>query len=371
MSAFRRLVELLSGKGGITVPSHAPVPRRVSLALGAIIAVSSGIVLVKAGDSPAIREVFLEFNKPIRRVVQTYAPAVSEIRLPKFFPRSDSQSTYTAPRSAPAPRPDPVMRESGMPQGALEANRPVPAEPKRVAAKPPRGLTTPEPGLHTATNYCVRLCDGFAFPIGRAGMGDERAHEIACRNACPSSPTALYTMPRGGKDFSDAYSPRGGASYSALPMAFRYREHYDQACTCRPKGSTQTTSSLLTDFTLRRGDLTMTRLGMRHFDGSPTFPLRPNQFSDALRQLKNPREAQLVRGMEAASLRGMMPETVHASVQNRVSGEIQRAETRAGIRKVSEFRGGSQRFEEMRPTQVMGPVPVRHIDRRQGLVAMN
>ncbi len=91
-----------------------------------------------------------------------------------------------------------------------------------------------------------------------------------------------------------------------------------------PKGATQSASTLLTDFTLRRGDLTMTRLGMKHFDGSATFPLRANQFSDALRQLKKPREVQLVRGMEAASLRGIMPETVQTAVRNRVTSEIRR-----------------------------------------------
>ncbi len=65
---------------------------------------------------------------------------------------------------------------------------------------------------------------------------------------------------------------RGGANYSALPTAFRYRDRYDKACTCRPKGSTQSASALLNDFTLRRGDLAMTRTGMRHFDGIKTYP---------------------------------------------------------------------------------------------------
>ncbi len=78
-----------------------------------------------------------------------------------------------------------------------------------------------------------------------------------------------------------------------------------------------------------------------------------------------------MRGMEAASLRGIMPAEVQANVRQRVTTEIVQAETKAGLRKVSEFKGGSPRFEEMRPAQPLGPQPVRKVDRRQGLVAMN
>lgn len=369
MAASQRLLEHFRGRGEPLVVK-APVSRAVSVVLGAIIAISSGIVLVKAGDSPAIREVFMEFNKPIRRAVQTYAPSFTELRVPQVFRRNDTQSRASAPPPSAPARSDLLAGNQGLPQATLEKLRPVPAEATRLP-KLSRALTGPTPGLYTATNYCVRLCDGFAFPVGRAGFGDEGAHEVACRLACPNAATALFTMPRGAKDFSDAYSSRGGANYAALPTAFRYRDRYDQACSCRPKGSTQSASALLTDFTLRRGDLTMTRLGMRHFDGSTTFPLRPTQFSDAVRQLKNPREIQLVRGMEAASLRGVMPMDVHANVRQRVAGEIRQAEIKAGIRKVSEFSGGAPNFEEMRPARVMGPQPVRQIERRQGMIAMN
>ncbi len=183
-----------------------------------------------------IRETVAELNKPIRRAVQTYAPSFSDLRMPQVFRRTESQANYGATRQAPiGPRESLTTGIGGLPQGALEGLKPVPAE----TVRPPRtsrSLTNPEPGLYTATNYCVRLCDGFAFPVGRAGIGDEAAHEAACRMACPDVQTALFTMPRGAKDFSEAYSPRGGANYSALPTAFRYRDRYDKACTCRPKG---------------------------------------------------------------------------------------------------------------------------------------
>ncbi len=241
MAASKRLLEHFRDR--TTAPSKPPMPKAVSLFLGAVIAVSTGIVLVKAGDSPMIRETVAELNKPIRRAVQTYAPSFSDLRVPQVFRRTDSQANYGATRQAPiGPRESLTSGIGSLPQGALEGLKPVPAE----TVRPPRtsrSLTSPEPGLYTATNYCVRLCDGFAFPVGRAGMGDEAAHEAACRMACPDAQTALFTMPRGAKDFSEAYSPRGGASYSALPTAFRYRDRYDKACTCRPKGSTQSASA--------------------------------------------------------------------------------------------------------------------------------
>lgn len=370
MAASRRLSEHFRDRP-ICVAGKSSISGKTSLVLGAVIAVSTGILLIQAGDSPMLRETFSELHKPIRRAVQTAAPAIADLLVPQVFRRPETRSISSAGINAPAKRPGSPGGAGSLPGGALEGLKPVPAE----TAHPPRSDGTPaglaEPGLHAATNYCVRLCDGFAFPIGPAGAGDEGAHEIACRIACPRAQTALFTMPRGAKDFSEAYSPRGGASYAALPTAFRYRERHDQACICRPKGSTQSPSALLFDFTLRRGDLTMTRQGMRHFDGSPTFPLRQNQFSDALRQLQNPREIKHVRGMEAASLRGRMPVEVHANLSQRPTMEIIQPGMKAAIGRVSGFSGTSPGFEEMRAARPPGPQPIRQMGRGQGLIAMN
>ncbi|MGL5448615.1 MAG: DUF2865 domain-containing protein, partial [Rhabdaerophilum sp.] len=281
MSGLRLLTENFRGRGE-TSGAGRKFGRVASLLLGGVIAIAAGTVLVKAGSDPQIREVFLEFNKPIRRAVEPYIP---QVRMPQVFRRSEPRQTQTlstapAPRYVPSARQETVERSSGLPRGVMDA-RPIEMRPKeglqplprvQTERKPKfdRNVTTPMPGLETATNYCVRLCDGYAFPVGRAGMGDEGAQEAACRLACPMSPVALYTMPKGAKDFSEA--TRGGANYSALPTAFNYRESYNSTCTCRPKGQTQSASALLSDFTLRRGDLAMTRIGVRHFDGSSRFP---------------------------------------------------------------------------------------------------
>lgn len=377
MAAWRRLLGHFRDRP-ICVAGKLSISGMTSLALGAVIAVSTGILLIQAGHSPILRETLTGLNKPIRLAVETHASSIADWRVSLPFWRPETQSASSSGINAPAQRPGSPGGAGSLPGEALEGLKPVPAE----AAPPPRSNRAQgggaEPGLHAATNYCVRLCDGFAFPIGRAGTGDEGAHEMACRIACPGAQTALFTMPRGARDFSEAYSPRGGANYSALPTAFRYRERYDRACICRPKGSTQPASALLTDFTLRRGDLTMTRQGMRHFDGSPTFPLRQNQFSDALRQMENPGELQLVRGMEAASLRGRRPADLLANPRHPLANprhllatEILQPEMKAGIRRVSEFPGTGPGFEEMRTARPPGPQPIGQMGQRQGLIAMN
>lgn len=379
MSGLRLLTENFRGRGEV---SRRNFSRAASLLLSGVIAISAGTVLVKAGNDPQIREVFLEFNKPIRRAVEPY---IQQVRMPQVFRRSEPKQVHTRPeprpnqtlstassRFLPSAREERIEQASGLPRGALDAKaieglQPVPKRPRM--AKFNRNLTSAEPGLETATNYCVRLCDGFAFPVGRAGIGDEGAQEAACRLACPLSPVALYTMPKGAKDFSEA--SRGGANYSALPTAFNYRDSYNSSCTCRPKGQTQSASALLSDFTLRRGDLAMTRIGVRHFDGDVRFPHKMASFSDALGKLKDPKEIRRVKEMEAASLRGNLPVEAHASVRNRIANEIRQAEVRAGTRKVVELSRPTRRFEEMQPKRNYGPQPVRMIERRQGMVALN
>jgi hypothetical protein len=372
MANLRRLTEHFRGRGETQGGSRG-TSRVASLMLGGVIAIAAGTVLVKAGSDPQIREVFLEFNKPIRRAVEPY---VQQVRMPQVFRRTETRQVQTLnsapPRYLPSSRPDVAERSVGLPRGALDV-RPIeglqalPQAPRK--AKVNRNLTSPEPGLETATNYCVRLCDGFAFPVGRAGMGDEGAQEAACRLACPESQVALFTMPKGAKDFSEA--TRGGVNYSALPTAFRYRDSYNATCTCRPKGQTQSASALLGDFTLRRGDLAMTRIGVRHFDGSARFPHRSANFSDALGKLRDPKEIRRVKEMEAASLRGNLPVEAHAAVRNRVASEIRIAEMKAGNGRVVELEKPSRRFQELQAQRSYGPQPVRVIERRQGLVAMN
>lgn len=81
---------------------------------------------------------------------------------------------------------------------------------------------------------CVRLCDGFYFPIKAATTSATFAEdEEACRSSC-AAPARLFVYP------TDTGSPEemtdtAGRPYAKLPTAFLYRTTYDAACTCRPQ----------------------------------------------------------------------------------------------------------------------------------------
>ena len=79
---------------------------------------------------------------------------------------------------------------------------------------------------------CVRLCDGFYFPISfattRGGIHDDAA---ACERQCPSGSKLFFF--RGSDQTVDDMVALDGKPYTSLAMAFRFRETYIANCTCR------------------------------------------------------------------------------------------------------------------------------------------
>lgn len=310
-------------------------------------------------------------------------PAIFQSPRQRYEPRALGFAPLAlpeAPRFAPRQASRPRDRARPLPQGALDAQvrdqdpviqrdplkgrRDIPGRARSYAANWNNGA-----GLNASTNYCVRLCDGFAFPIGFAGRGSDGAHEAACQLACPGASTAVFTAPAGAKDIDEAI--RAGRPYSSLPNAFRYRATYDSACTCKSPGQTQSSLALLTDFTLRKGDLAMTRAGMRHFEGSTRFPYRANQFADALARVKDKREVALIRGMEAASLRGIITVAAQTHVRQRVVAEIRNADRLAARAGIIEVPRVVRAFEVVGASRRYGPQPVRVVTKRTGIVALN
>ena len=85
----------------------------------------------------------------------------------------------------------------------------------------------------TYRTMCVRLCDGFFFPISFATTPDRFAtDEAACRSRC-ASPARLYAYPNPGGEPEQMHDTRG-QPYSALKTAFLFRTNYDESCTCKP-----------------------------------------------------------------------------------------------------------------------------------------
>jgi Protein of unknown function (DUF2865) len=76
-----------------------------------------------------------------------------------------------------------------------------------------------------------------------------------------------------GSDQIDDATAGNGQRYSALPTAFHYRSSFEHACTCGTQGVRENTNALLSDPTLRKGDLVMTSEGVRMFRGSSSCEL--------------------------------------------------------------------------------------------------
>ena len=145
----------------------------------------------------------------------------------------------------------------------------------RAAAAP---MPRRAPMVLARQSMCVRLCDGFAFPVGAYhGEQDRAPHEAACQSQCPGARTALYVTPVGTDAMREAVSVGTGRTYSELPDAFHYTSVLSDACSCHPPSGNRI-ASLLRDFTLRRGDAVMTARGVQVFHGGTHYPYSRRDF---------------------------------------------------------------------------------------------
>jgi hypothetical protein len=94
----------------------------------------------------------------------------------------------------------------------------------------------------TYRTLCVRLCDGFYFPISFAvpESGFDRDAE-QCRASCGSAARLFYHANPGGS--VERMFDLSGRAYNALPTAFAYRKALVAGCSCRPQPSTAATAS--------------------------------------------------------------------------------------------------------------------------------
>lgn len=301
-----------SASGPAPAPASAPsfsdaASSRLSpkaLALGALCGALAAFVFapdlsaVIAGDDAGIHAFFV--NEAARRrtpPTQAYRPAPAA---PRAYVAAPGEHSYArAPLPAPARAYAPLdFREPALDairnatHGGFAAPR---AKPVRAARKPaPRALslatTLPAAWTPTATPssfepmgkraVCVRLCDGYHFPLGAVrGPADARAQAGMCESLCPGAPARVYVMQAGSEKIEEAVS-LDGRRYDRLPVAFRHASTRDNTCSCRPAGAAADSPvmSLLQDLTMRRGDAVMTTKGVRVFRGATRWPLRQRDF---------------------------------------------------------------------------------------------
>jgi hypothetical protein len=110
---------------------------------------------------------------------------------------------------------------------------------------------------NTFRTVCVRMCDGYYFPISYSTVPSKFADdERSCQALCPAAEVMLYTHHNPGEDIQQAVSVEGGRPYTELPNAFAYRKTYSPTCSCKGIGQTWADAlKTLDDQTVERGDI--------------------------------------------------------------------------------------------------------------------
>ncbi|MCB1510402.1 MAG: DUF2865 domain-containing protein [Hyphomicrobiaceae bacterium] len=90
-------------------------------------------------------------------------------------------------------------------------------------------------GLPFATyrTLCVRLCDGYYFPVSFSTLPTHFTRDAdACQSRC-AAPTELYFHRNPGGSIAEMVSQKSQEPYKSLRTAFRYRKEYVQGCSCK------------------------------------------------------------------------------------------------------------------------------------------
>jgi len=83
----------------------------------------------------------------------------------------------------------------------------------------------------TYRSICVRLCDGFFYPVSEHAYGGRLTQDATqCQSNC-AAPAELYVY-RPGAGPEQAISLNGSA-YTDLAVAFKYRKEYVKGCSCK------------------------------------------------------------------------------------------------------------------------------------------
>jgi hypothetical protein len=123
----------------------------------------------------------------------------------------------------------------------------------------------------TYRTVCVRMCDGYYFPISYSTVPNHFAEDqLACQRQCPASEAVLYSYRNPGEDINQAVSPSGHA-YSELPNAFLYRREIVASCSCRRPGQSWADALKGADdaSTIERGDIIVTEQNAKALSQPP------------------------------------------------------------------------------------------------------
>ncbi len=81
-------------------------------------------------------------------------------------------------------------------------------------------------------SVCVRLCDGFFYPIHYSTYGSLLGQDAQqCQSNC-AAPAELYVYRNPGQEIEQSVSLNGSA-YMDLPVALKFRKEYVKGCSCK------------------------------------------------------------------------------------------------------------------------------------------
>jgi hypothetical protein len=85
----------------------------------------------------------------------------------------------------------------------------------------------------TYRTLCVRLCDGYYFPISFSTLPAHFQRDAdACQSKC-AAPVELYYHQNPGGAVDQMVALKSQEPYTKLKVAFRYRKEYVQGCSCK------------------------------------------------------------------------------------------------------------------------------------------
>jgi hypothetical protein len=85
----------------------------------------------------------------------------------------------------------------------------------------------------TYRTVCVRLCDGYFFPVSFSTLPNHFDRDAdVCQSKC-AAPAELFYHPNPGGGLEQAISHKTRQPYTALKSAFRYRKEFLQGCSCK------------------------------------------------------------------------------------------------------------------------------------------
>lgn len=203
--------------------------------------VTIGSSLVHASERGGLFDFFEDlFRGPARQETATQAHRPGRYaNLPDGRRIGATRPAYHTPR----PAADLSLGRSGRPHHAGRHR----AAPRDTAAPAATGQRT----------VCVRMCDGYLFPLGTLGApADLPVHRAACAAACPGAPTSVYTLAARETELDRAVSPQG-LPYRASALANIYRRRRVADCACQPPGGAAPLP-ITEDRTLRKGDVVAT-----------------------------------------------------------------------------------------------------------------